>query len=475
MKKNKFFNKKTIIGGSVIFIAFLFILMAFSPALAGSGQQTPQAITENSYIPNPTLNSNITWNTFYSSWNELEYSNGTANKTLNTGISTFYKNAISVNPSDIEAYGLLQNDKLGTYAYWNNTSIWSLTGTAGTFGKGTLGNGNTLTFTVGANTTDGTCSTIYTNIPVGDYPSNNLHYDYVTGILTMSGNSITGVSSAFQFWNSTGNGGTFVNSTITPGESIYFSLPLSDLSIGLNTTTGAGYSSYLKMLIAINTPSGAASTDSWTTTISGLGFTDYQIPLGTNSKGAPIVNAINPTMSTFGSTELKYSQVINSGYSVAVSEAMSNITESQTAINDGSYIEQATYQGTLELPTAPGLTYGNANISLNMTLPGNQYEVATLNGVSYLSGVNAKTNGTYVFGTVNPNSPNSMILETKYTSAQWDASTHAPSFFTLRGLEYYWWVGVIAGLSIIGLGAAAISHFGGEEEDLKIPKGKFGR
>ena len=154
---------------------------------------------------------------------------------------------------------------------------------------------------------------------------------------------------------------------------------------------------------------------------------------------------------------------------------MQNITESQTSISDGTYIEEATYQGTLSLPTAPGLSYGTANVSLNMTVPGSQFEVATLNGISYLSGVQAKTNGTYYFGKVNPNSPNSMILQAKYTASQWDASTHAPSFFSLRGLEYYWWVGVIAGLSIIGLGAAAVSHFGGDEEDLKVPKGKFGR
>ena len=474
MKRFKIFSKKTIIAGSVIFVSFLFVLMAFAPALSGAGQEIQPATAEKSYIPNPTLNTNISWNTFYSTWSPEEYNNGTANTSLNAGYSTFYKNPISVSPVDIEAYGLLQNDKIGGQ-YWNNTTIWTVT--AGVV-KGTAGLGKATQITMSYTTanSNATYNHMCITIPVADYPSANLAYDYVTGIIGLNGPTVTGTTTNVFGVNSTGGKGIIPNVCITPGQQIYFSMPITSIKgVGFNTTTGAGYSSSIKIQININTPSGAPTGDTWTATLGGLAFTDYAIPLGTNSTGAAVVNEINPTLKTFGSTALTYNEVLNSGYSVAVSQTMQNITESQTSISDGSYIEQATYQGTLSLPTAPGLTYNTANISLGMTLPGSQYEVATLNGASYLSGVEAKDNGTYYFGTVNPNSPNSMILEAKYTASQWDASTHAPSFFTLRGLEYYWWVGVIAGLSVIGLGAAALSHFGGAEEDLKIPKGKFGR
>ena len=297
----------------------------------------------------------------------------------------------------------------------------------------------------------------------------------MTGAISLTGPAITGASAWLRIWNSTSVGTTFSNTVITPGQEIYFSLPLSQLNLGMNTTPGAGYSSSIKFDLMLDAPAGSTSSDLWTATLSGLAFTDYAIPLGTNATGSPIVNAINPRMATFGSPELKYSKVIDNGYTVAVSQTLQNITESQTSISDGSYIEEATYQGTLNMPTEPDLTYGTSNITLNMRMPGDQYTVATLNGVSYLSAIEAQKNGTFSFGTVNPNSPNSMILEAKYTASQWDASTHAPSFFTLRGIEYYWWVGVIGLLSLIGLGAAASAHWGGEEDDLKVPKGKFGR
>ena len=338
-----------------------------------------------------------------------------------------------------------------------------------------MGKGNTLTFTVSGNSTKGTSSSIHQTVPVADYPSNNLNYDYITGTLSMSGPKITGATSWFYFTNSTGVNTHFPNEKIAPGQNIYFSLPISDLAMGLNTTTGKGYSASILINIGINTPVGATETDTWKTTVSGLAFTDYAIPLGTNSTGSPVVNAIDPTMSTFGSAALTYSKVINNGYTVSVSQPLQNVTVSQTNINDGIFIEEATYQGTFELPTAPDLTYANSYISMNMTTPGSQYEVANLNGISYLTTLQTKNNGSYTFTAVNPNTPNTLILEEKFTASQWNASTNAPSIFSLAGIEYYWWVGLIGLMSIIGLGAAASSHFSGDEENLKIPKGKFGR
>ena len=102
MKRFRIFSKKTIIAGSVIFVSFLFVLMAFAPALSGAGQEIQPATAGKSYIPNPTLNTNITWNTFYKGWTPLEYNNGTGNATLSTQASLYYQNAISINPTDIQ-------------------------------------------------------------------------------------------------------------------------------------------------------------------------------------------------------------------------------------------------------------------------------------------------------------------------------------------------------------------------------------
>ena len=480
MKRFRIFSKKTIIGGSVIFIAFLFILMAFSPALAGTGQQTPQAITEKSYIPNPTLNTNITWSAYNSTWAPMQYWNGTGYQNLSAGYSTYYKNPITVDTGDIIANGTLQNDKVAG-GIWNaaTPTISPETGTTGadaTAGNITIGGVNEPYNSL--NTSASSQRTAFMNmepkIPVSELPSNNLKYDYITYGATFSGPNITGASATLTIYNGTTN--TFNGLTIYPGQSVFASMSFAYLQQlnggkGFNTTGTQAATEYW-IQPYINLPE-STTNDTFTLTLNALALTQYPYILGENATGSTqkIIKG-EAHLSKFAPTVPM--EVLNNGYSVAVSQEMTNTTESQAAINDGNYIEQATYQGTLTLPTAPDLSYGTANVSLNMTLPGSQYEVATLNGVSYLKGIQA-SNGTYSFGNVNPNTPNSMILEAKYTASQWDSSTHAPSFFTLRGLEYYWWVGVIGGLSIIGLGAAAASHFGGDEETLKVPKGKFGR
>ena len=105
MKRFKIFSKKTIIAGSVIFVSFLFILMAFAPTLSGAGQT---ATPENTAItaPMPVMNTNITWSTFHNGWNPLEYNNGTENKTLKTNINTQNQQAISVNPWNIQSQAI---------------------------------------------------------------------------------------------------------------------------------------------------------------------------------------------------------------------------------------------------------------------------------------------------------------------------------------------------------------------------------
>ena len=480
MKRFRIFSKKTIIAGSVIFVSFLFILMAFSPALAGTGQQTPQAITEKSYIPNPTLNTNISWSAYNSTWAPMQYWNGTGYQNLSAGYSTYYKNPIAVDTGDIVANGTLQNDKVAG-GIWNTVSPEAADNSAGlgavaTAGTSTIG-GVTEPYITLNTSAAGAAYTFMGSAPtiqVSELPSNNLAYDYITYGATFTGANITGAMANLVIYNGTTN--TFTGLTIYPGQSVYASMSLAYLQQlnggkGFNTTGSQAATKYwLQPHIVLPQ---TTTNDVFKLTVNAIAITQYPYILGENSTGAPVniikgeahLSKFNPTIPM---------EVLNNGYSVAVSQEMTNTTESQASISDGNYIEEATYQGTLTLPTAPDLSYRTANVSLNMTLPGSQYEVATLNGISYLKGVQA-SNSTYSFGIVNPNTPNSMILEAKYTASQWDSSTHAPSFFTLRGLEYYWWVGVIGGLSIIGLGAAAVSHFGGDEEDLKIPKGKFGR
>jgi hypothetical protein len=218
----------------------------------------------------------------------------------------------------------------------------------------------------------------------------------------------------------------------------------------------------------------APSADTWTLNIFAYAITSYPISLGENATGSPQTEMHGDAQLTqFNPTSA--ASVYNNGYSIALSQPMQNITEQQTSINDGTFTEQATYQGIFTLPSAPDLEYSASNITVPLAIPGSQYEVANLNGASYLSSIQTHTNGTFSFGTVNPNQQNSLVLEVKYTSAQWDASSSAPSFFTLAGIEYYWWVAVLGLMGLIGLGSLAISHFGGTEETLRVPKGKFGR
>ena len=223
----------------------------------------------------------------------------------------------------------------------------------------------------------------------------------------------------------------------------------------------------------IHMPSTTATTiENMTITGMALSTTAHSLGIKNNSQMTATLTTAHLSQFT---PNFPWTKITKNGYTVAVSQSMQNETESQSSIISGNYIEQATYQGTFSLPTAPDLSYSETTITMNMSIPGTQFEVANLNGISYLSQIQTKTNGTFTFGTVNPNQQNSIILETKFTASQWNASTSAPSFFSVQGLEYYWWVGLIGLMSVIGLGAAASSHFSGEEENLKIPKGKFGR
>ena len=464
---------------AVIAASVLFILTSAAPTVQTAMAQPSTA--SNGYQPEPSMNTNITWSTFHSGWNPLEYSNGSTNQTLNAEESNVYANPISLNPTDIQANGTLTYNRMGTQTeYWDNTSI--LPGAPTTAGGQVATTSDTsghIALTVNTSNA-GAYAVGISTYPVflSEFPSNNIQYDYLTAIIGFSGPQLSGAFAHFEVANATAisNKPTY----LIPGQVAYFSENLLQIEQQDNysatfNTSGKGLTSSIALLETLNTPQ-SATNDVFTLTIYAMAFTEYPLTLGQNSTGNTINsfkgNALKLT--TFDPS-FTYQSVSNEGYTVSVSQSMQNTTIQKNSINDGSFTEQATYQGIFSLPTAPDLSYSTSNISIPLTTPGTQYEVANLNGASYLSAIQARTNGTFSFGTVNPNAQNSLVLEMKFTTAQWDASSSPPSFFSLAGLEYYWWATLIAIMSFVGLGSAALSHFGADEEGLRIPKGKFGR
>ena len=461
---------KRILAAIAIIATALFLLAAAAPAAAPESSMQPAASVSN-YTPAPTMNTNVTWLSFHNGWKPLEYSNGTGNQTLAANPSGFYTNPISVNPVDLQSTYLTNSNATGTP--FNSSHLATLTSSSTNGGAVQTASYANGIYTLTDNTSAADSNTGQWYLPgyISDtlLPSNNMAFDYVTVAFSLSGQSMTGVSAYLVIWNSTApQAGIVPNTTIYPGQSIWESAPLSDFKgENFNTTV----SSKLILDLELNLPVHSSTT--YTIKLSALTITTAPLYLGNNASGTEHIS-INPKFSTFN-PDFPWTSVTNNGYSVAISQSMQNTTEQQTSINDGSFSEQATYQGIFELPTAPDLTYQAANISVALTIPGTQYEVANLNGISYLSSIQTHSNGTFTFSTVNPNSQNSLVIEVKYTTAQWDASSAPPSFFSLAGLEYYWWATLIAIMSFVGLGSAALSHFGANEEGLRIPKGKFGR
>lgn len=338
---------------------------------------------------------------------------------------------------------------------------------------------NGLYVTGNASSTNSLFDYILIKLSWGQMPSQNPNFNYITATLSLSSSSGATSTGTIAVANSSAAGSANKQATsltqAQEGQTIYISQSISSLIQGHNININATSSPYIYIGFYLNQAAGApADTPVANLTVSNFAITTYPIALGQNSTGQTITQAVNNAyLQRFVPTVPMNIQ--NDSYSVAVQEPMTNLTEQQTSINDGSFTEQATYQGILQLPAAPDLTYSPSNVSLALPIPGSQYEVANLNGVSFLTQIQNKTNGTFSFGSVNPNSQNSLVLEVKYTTAQWDASSAPPSFFSLAGLEYYWWATLIAIMSFVGLGSVALSHFGADEEGLRIPKGKFGR
>ncbi|MCL5782530.1 MAG: hypothetical protein M1476_01300 [Candidatus Thermoplasmatota archaeon] len=456
-------------------IALATILFAGS-AFAAS---TPQTYVPGIYEPNPSMNGNITWSTFNSSWAWNEYNNSSGNQYLSANLSSFYANPVNVNPANIMAPGLLQNDKVGSN-YWNNTGTgkgWTLT----VGGVGVIGNlyNNTINgepqISLTSNSTAAGTSNSYAilNIPFATLPATNPAYDYITitGYVSLT-HSVTGAEAYIDLENSTGalfgtrtaNNGMLSTTSggptqyLYPGQSFYVSAPLTSWTKnGFNPTNTSNVEIHINEYFPQTTTAAILNT-----TITGLSMTQSALYLGTsiynNSKetrnifwgvSAANLTSFNPSSSL---------KVINGGYSAAVSQKMSdltNVTVSQAAISSGNYVEQVTYGASFSLPAAPDLTYGNFNLTQSMNVPGSQFIALDVNGVSYSSQVsNLTSNKTFGFGVVNPQDPNYFAV-VDYTESQWNSISSSPGIFTIAGIEYYYWLAVGALIGVLGIGAGA--------------------
>ena len=441
-----------------LLVVVLMILSALVIALPGTqGREygmNPAAVTSSSNIqPNPTMNVNISWSTYHNGWKPLEYSNGTGNQTLNARLSSLYANPISINPTDLQSTYLTNSNTTGI-PFNDSSEI------GGPNAGATGGTVQTKSYTNGIYTlTENTslAQTYYQGWVLVGYtsdsqlPSNNLAYDYFTIAYSLSGPAMTGVSAQFAINNASGSVGIAPNTTIYPGQSIWESAPLSDFT-GANFNTSA--SSQYRLNLYLNLPQHASTT--YTIKMSALMLTTSPLYLGNNASGPEHIS-INPRFSTFD-PNFSWQAVDSSGYSVAVSQPLQNLTTQQSAINSLSYIEQVEYQGQFNLPTAPDLSYGTANLTEHFDVNTSQTQVLDINGVSYLSTISGKNGTIQLVASVNPNGQTQFLQIVDYTQSQWTSISSPPGIFTLAGIEYYWEEFIIAILAIVGVGAGAASR-----------------
>ena len=433
---------------------------------------TPSSATVH-IQPNPTMNTNVTWSTFYHGWNPLEYNNGTANVSLNAEPSNTYVNYISVNPADIQANGTLTYNGIGVNkTAWETymTSPYTTTPQTITQSKGVLKDA----FNTSATTSE--AAGMFGVIPITYYPSNNIEYDYLTMIVGLSGSDVAGVSAHIAFENGTGNQQT-TSTTILPGQIQYVSyslMQLNEMHKASFNTTGNGYSSSITPVLEVSLPESATTYD-YTLTIYGMAMTTERLTLGTQTTSGTITTPDNFTgtgmqLSAFN-PNFAWSSIQNNGYTVAVSQPLQNLTTQQNAISSGNYIEQVEYQGNFALPTAPDLTYGPTNLTEAFNISTAQTQVLDINGVSYLSAISGKNGTVQLLTSVNPNSQTQFLQIVDYTQSQWNSISVSPGIFTIAGIEYYWWIAVGGLATLIGLAAAA-KHAGTKADQERIRRGR---
>ena len=450
---------------SIIMVLLVTLLMLLE-AMAGVApvQSNNPAAASVNIEPNPMLNTNITWSTFHSSWSPMEYSNGSTNLTLQAQESSIYANPISINPSDVVMNGTLQNDKVaGTV--WNSIKpmvVGTLTGGAvATAQNLTIGTVNTPSISI--NGSESAAETIdfeqfASPLQISSLPSNNIEYDYITFGMALSGENTTGAYAQIFLYNGTN---TFAPSQykISAGQSLYLSVNLAQLNAivggeGFNITGKQAAQSF-EIFPRLITPT-APSADRWTLDVFAYALTTYPISYGENATGAAQTQIAGIAhLSDFNPTSP--ATVYNSGYTVAVSQPLQNLTTQQSAISSGSYVEQVEYQGGFSLPMAPDLSYGTANLTEHFNVSTAQVQVLDINGVSYLAAISGKNGTVQLLSSVNPNGQTQFLQIVDYTQSQWTSISSPPGIFTIQGIEYYWEEFIIAILAVVGIGAGAAS------------------
>ncbi len=460
-------NKKLIFTGFAIFISLIFLM---APIGAASHSISAATTTSTNYQPNPSLNTQVSWSTFNSSMSYNQYLNSTGGINY-LNVQNGSGNFIALNPSDIQSKDL-QKDNLSKGPVWD-TNIWSCAppgyDIATTYGV----SGNNVYYTAGENTTNGASGYIYYEIPTSDLPSNNPAYDYITIIYSLAGTDQTGVSGSINIQNSSNNAYTI--QSITPGQSGYISISLEQIEKESGyratfNTTGSGATNYVKIRGMIGTP--ASTTDNiYNLSIEGMALTTYSMTLGSNSTGAHINQGIgNIYLADFNPAVPM--TISTNGYSENLTQPMSltNYSVTQTPLTSGNYIEQVGYQATFSLPSSPDLSYSASNFSLPLSVPASQFQVLEVNGVSYVSSLGNKTNGTAVLlSSVNPTSTISYLAYVDYTATQWQSISHPAGIFTVDGIEYYWFivVGAIAGLLGLAGGVRHAHNKADQREEVK--------
>jgi len=476
-------SKKSLIAIAGVFISVaIFLMTATQPAIAPEAAPATTQTTAGVAQPTPYENTNITWSSYNASMARNEYLNGTgAAGYINAEPSVFYQNYISVNPSHIIAPKILENDKLGTLQTTWDSSPWA-TGTSianvtfSTSQKNISGVPvETLTADVSGTHNARQQGMVY-NIPPSNYSSQNLEYDYVTFIMNFAVPRNSGAVGGVTLQNDTYSA-IEIGNLITSGT-YYFSENLAQIqknaeyTVTWNTTAGSGYSSLLGIVPYINIPEGAPN-GTYSITITALAMTTYPITFGSNYTGSTITSAPTLQLSNFH-PDVNNVTIVNNGYSEALSmpiEMGQNYTQTQNQISSGNYIEETTTQGNLEYPTGTDISYTGTNITMSLNgIGGIQIPVLDINGVSYTGKVsNMSGNQTLYAGTVNPNEPNNVIYQVEYTASQWNSITSPPFFLSVQGIEYYWWIGIIAIFGGLGIFAGAKSYATGKEENLRAP------
>ena len=444
---------------STLLIAALFFAVSAGPALTGQGSSQIQVngfTTTKGIQPFMSMNTNASWSTFYSGWSPLEYNTSTQNATLNAGLSTFFQNPISVNTSKIQTSAL--NNVNSTV---NLSAIEKTYVTAG--GNYTY-NKTTLTGTLGSNGSNTESYLIGYNIPITALPSNNIGYDFITLSGYVSGIKSTGQYAEFKSANSSGDNApiTFANGSINQYDitgthfgngAFYITVPISDMTSS-QSNVNISKTSTVALDFELKQPTGK-SLSVISATFTGFTVTTEPLTLGTtNGKIQQVYVSGNETFSQF-SPNFKWTKIINNGYQVAISQPLQNETLTQTAISNGSNIEEVQQGGKFILPSAPDLSFGPSNITEQLNVSSKQVMVLDINGLSYLSTISGKNGTINLISSINPTSSTSFLEIVEYTSSQWNSISGPPGFFSVAGVEYYFDEIVLGLTALLGIGGAA--------------------